>query len=346
MNPLAPEDIAFRRVSPDDLFERHFRSWIADETAGPRAAQLAAYWDDAVLAPARSVLGRSGKLFRARMTSVAWALVGGPAEQMPEELPLVVEVLHAGSLVVDDIQDQSTTRRGAPTLHRTIGVPLAINTGNLFYCWALDLLGECALPADRELALHRCAARAMLRCHHGQALDLTTKIHETAQSLVPSLVHTCTRLKAGALMELAASLGAIAAAAEADARTAVADFARELGTALQMLDDLSGVVNPKRRAKGREDLRLARPTWVWGWLARDVEAGRFAEFQRLAKVVTEGGDPEPLLDDLAEAIATRGRERVHEHLQSALRGVTDQFGPTAHLAALRQEIERLENSYV
>ena len=41
---------------------------------------------------------------------------------------------------------------------------------------------------------------------------------------------------------------------------------------LQMLDDLSGVVSPARRHKALEDLRHGRATWVWAWLARDLDA--------------------------------------------------------------------------
>jgi geranylgeranyl pyrophosphate synthase len=339
------ETNATGRPALEQLFCERFQEWVEIDSSGPRSAALEAAWKCAVLAPARCVLGEAGKQFRARLTRVSWGLAGGNLAQLPEVLPLVVEALHAGSLVVDDVQDGSETRRGQPTLHRLVGAPLAINTGNLLYCWALELLGELGLPPAVELRLHRAVAHAMLRCHQGQGLDLSVRICETPQHLVPSLVQTSTSLKAGTLLQLAARLGAVGAQGTDERVAALADFGSELGVALQMLDDLSGVLNPERRHKAAEDLRLQRPTWNWAWLARDLEREEFVELQTRARRAESDG-----VDDVLDAIAARvggaGKDRVHTHLALALRALRASCGDPPLLKLLEAEIERLESCYV
>ena len=88
--------------------------------------------------------------FRSRLVEIGWSLAGRD-DVCPPVLPLVVEVIHAGSLIVDDIQDDSPSRRRRPALHRLYGLPLALNVGNWFYFWPFQLLPALELPADVEL---------------------------------------------------------------------------------------------------------------------------------------------------------------------------------------------------
>lgn len=344
MSGLQPE-LAGESSSLAALFDRwfdqghHVAAWRASSPEMRRA------WSDAVLDPARSFLGRPGKHFRARLVTSAWMLAGGGLEQLPASLPLVIEVLHAGSLIVDDVQDDSEHRRGAPALHREIGVPLAINTGNMLYCWSLDLLSKLALPPAIELELHRRMAHAMLLCHQGQALDLSVNAFTASQAAMPAFVRATTELKAGCLMQLAAAFGAIAAGGKGERVVALATFGERLGTGLQMLDDLGSLCCERRTAKAIEDLRLARPTWIWGWLAGDLTPPAFARLQQRAAKAAHAGACEQLLPELRTLLAGRGRARVREHLGNALQSLRDALGPSAPLLALQQEIERLEQSY-
>jgi geranylgeranyl pyrophosphate synthase len=272
-------------------------------------------------------------------------LAGGDVDRLPRDLPLVVEVLHAGSLIVDDVQDDSLHRRGAPALHREIGVPLAVNTGNMLYCWALDLLATLALPPAIELELHRRMAAAMLLCHQGQALDLSVCAFTAAKSALPAIVRATTELKAGCLVRLAAELGAIAAGGQGRRVTVLARFGAQLGIGLQMLDDLGSLLSERRVAKALEDLRLGRPTWIWGWLADDLQAGEFSRLQKRAAAAARAGRPEQSLPELRELSAERGSERIRAHLAAALDSLRAALGPSAPLLALQQEIGRLEQSY-
>ncbi|HYP74915.1 MAG TPA: polyprenyl synthetase family protein [Polyangiaceae bacterium] len=302
-------------------------------------------WDAALVGPLLDFLGRPGKEFRARLVVMAWQL-SGRNQSPPAELPLIVEALHCGSLIVDDIEDQSNERRGAPALHCRYGLPRALNAGNFLYFWALELLSRLNLPPITELALHRAFSRTLLACHQGQALDLSVDVTRLEQREVLPTVSAVTQLKTGKLCELAALMGALTAGAPQSRARAIADFAQELGVGLQMLDDLGGITSERRAHKGHEDLRHARPTWPWAWAAETMAPHAFEELQKLGRAVAAGSEhPEYLAEQLRAALGGRGRVEAHNRLTTALARLSDSVPEPRALVELEHELARLEKSY-
>jgi geranylgeranyl pyrophosphate synthase len=302
-----------------------------------------AVWERALIGPAEEFLRRPGKEVRARLVEAGWQL-GGGVGPAPEALTQAIEMLHAGSLVVDDVEDDSDERRGAATLHRLYGVPVAINTGNCMYFWALARLGELPLPAEAQLAIYRAAVDTLVRCHQGQALDLGVHIGDLEQAQVAAVVAATTRLKTGALMGLAGFVGAAGAGAAPERAAAIAAFGEAAGIGLQMLDDLGSVACAARLDKGREDLRGGRPTWPWAWLADSADQLTFARLQHRARHV-DGSDCDPLAEALRLAVEAAGRAHIRAHLDGALAALTTVIGPSPALDALAAELHRLEASY-
>jgi len=338
--PLAPSASPLAELLDDD-----FQEW-PDLADSPPWTVADAIWESALLGPAREFLSRPGKSFRGNLVAAAWELGGGVPQAMPAELPLLVEILHAGSLIIDDIQDESHERRGAPTLHRQVGTPLALNTGNWMYYWPQVLLARLDLPASARLALYEQLSLCMLRCHQGQALDLSVRIFDLGPKEIPAVVATTTRLKTASLMQLAAFVGARAAGANADATRALAEFGARLGTGLQMLDDLGGILSSKRRHKGLEDLRLGRPTWPWAWLAAEASEVTFAGLLEQARDVHAGTSPDALMSALREHLAVAGPTQVQSHLADALAIVRAHFADQPAVRTIERELDRLECSYV
>lgn len=123
--------------------------------------------------PAAEYPGRGGKAIRPALCIAACRAFGG---QRDEALPsaAAIELLHNAFLVHDDIEDESTLRRGAPTLHELYGVPIALNAGDAMVLGALDLLRP-----NREVLGARMAERIVaefdLTLRHtveGQAIEL------------------------------------------------------------------------------------------------------------------------------------------------------------------------------
>jgi geranylgeranyl pyrophosphate synthase len=303
-------------------------------------------WQGALLGPLSELLRRPGKEFRSRLVEVAYEVSRAHASPpMPKGLPLLVEVLHTGSLIIDDIEDDSKYRRGRPALHVLVGVPLALNAGNWLYFMPHSLLEQLQLAPEVELRIRRIIDRSVLRCHYGQALDLSVKLGSLAQREVTDVVSLSTRLKTGSLLEMSAELGAIAAGAESGLLEALSAFGRRYGVALQMLDDLSGLYEEKRAHKGHEDLLNGRPTWPWAWLAQRLDEVSYSRLQHRAREVEARTlHPEALASTLRKQLGAPYRA-VHQQLSRALSDLETHVSSRRMLDPLAEEIERLEQAY-
>jgi geranylgeranyl pyrophosphate synthase len=225
-------------------------------------------------------------------------------------------------------------------------VPIALNAANLLYFLPLSLLDESSLGPDRKLCLHQRYTAAVVRCHHGQALDLCGRLGDLAQHEVKDAVEAATQLKTGALTELAIVLGAVAAGASADRERALARFGREIGVGLQMLDDLGGITSQRRRAKGHEDLVGGRLTWTWAWLAESLDAASWCELRALGdRVERYGTHPETLAQTMRPLLGARPKRAIHARLRGAVDTLRAEVGPSRATRALESEIELLESSY-
>ena len=334
--PVSAADVLARAVAPSALAAL----LDGDALEVPRRAL-----DAALLDPTLRFVARPGKALRARLVALGWRLGGGTGP-VPAALPTLIELIHAGSLIVDDIEDGSPERRGEPALHRRIGVPLALNAGNWLYFVPLQLLADLALPPATELALHRAMTGAMARCHLGQALDLGVRVGELPQAEVAATVRFVTTCKTGALTELGLVVGALAAGADDARRRALGRFGRRFGVALQMLDDLANVGARNDDARRFEDVRLGRPTWPWAWLAERLPPVRFGRLQRAARAVADGRlAPETLGTRLAALSDAAGRRAARASLAQALASLRRALGDAAELDALGAEVERLLVSY-
>jgi geranylgeranyl pyrophosphate synthase len=262
-------------------------------------ADFSTQFEKVLLGAARQVFARGGKKIRAQMVQFGYQVGACKSENNfdSEDLKncelgaLIIESLHAGSLIVDDIQDGSQVRRGEPTLHLQVGMPLALNVGNWMYFWPMELIRTAQLDPTVEIELYRSSHRTLLRAHFGQALDIGTSMDQVPRDDVAPLCLASLELKTGALMSLAIEIGAILAKADLATRDACQKFGHEFGVALQMFDDLGNLVfrdeSQIMRAKQLEDLYLKRPSWVWASCAKLGQAPFEAFKQAVANLPDE-----------------------------------------------------------
>jgi geranylgeranyl pyrophosphate synthase len=295
-----------------------------------------------LLSHARDFLARPSKAFRARLIESCFVLAGGAPGSVPQACLDAIELLHGGSLIIDDIQDGSETRRGAPSLHRLVGTPQAINTGNWLYFVALSRLHELEVEPARGFSILRAAHACLVRCHEGQALDLGVRVSDVKGHELSIIARTTSALKTGALVGFAARLGAEVANAPADEVLALADFGERIGIALQMLDDLGSFAAPARRAKALEDLRLERVTWVWSWARETLDD---MTFRMLARSLSRAEEHASLCERLAEASESLGRARARGAIEEACSLLRARFANRPALDGILTEVARLETSY-
>ena len=237
-----------------------------------------------LLDPLATLLHRPAKQVRARLVLAGYAygaaLAGtkGRASVCVRRFAKLLEEMHGASLVIDDIQDGSTLRRGAPTLHQSYGVPVALNAGNWLYFWQLWQIRELKLAPEAELRLTRYCLDTYLKAHFGQALDVGHRADELPQAEVADASLANMELKTGALLAFALGGGALLAGAAETSLAPIVAYGRALGVYLQMADDIGNVTNAELGAKQYEDFKQRRLSWAWAAAATELASADYARF--------------------------------------------------------------------
>jgi geranylgeranyl pyrophosphate synthase len=258
----------------------------------------------------------------------------------------IIELLHAGSLIVDDWQDESWTRRGKPCFHRLYGASLAVTAGNLLYMWPLNLIDRLAVSPDQARLMRERYQKTMEVAHYGQALDIAVSIDELPQQDISALCRWVTRHKSGTLTALALEMGAILGGAEAQVLTSLERFGSEFGCVLQNYDDIANVLGHRETAKQFEDLLLRRPSWVWALVADHYDAVGFSEFCQAVRELPT--DTRPLTAWLRDhRFAELASQRTQLKLNALMQRIANEFGawdPTIQ-KILTELCERLSHVY-
>jgi geranylgeranyl diphosphate synthase type I len=194
-------------------------------------------WVDEAFAP---VTGNGGKQLRPLLCLLATEAAGGPMDRaMPAAVAL--ELLHNFSLVHDDIEDNSATRRGHPAVWKVWGIPQAINVGDGLFALthlALAALADRDLPPERALEAIRTFDAACVALTEGQFLDMSFEAR--VDVTLDEYLHMI-RGKTATLFSVACRLGALTADAPPETVTLYARFGEYLGLAFQIQDDWLGV---------------------------------------------------------------------------------------------------------
>jgi len=166
---------------------------------------------------------------------------------------LAVECIHVYSLIHDDLpsMDDDDLRRGKPTLHRAFEEATAILAGDSLHALAFEILADEAthedpfVRADLVLELARAAGPAGMA--GGQMMDLMAG--ETDLDL--ATVTRLQQLKTGALIGWCLEAGAIMGRVPPEGRTGLRGYARDVGLAFQIVDDLIDHEGTEERAGKR-----------------------------------------------------------------------------------------------
>ena len=206
-----------------------------------------------------------GKRLRPVLALETCRMCGGrPEEALP--FACAVELVHTYSLIHDDLPclDDDDLRRGRPTNPKVYGEARAILAGDALLTAAFELVAEYGLELDagRGLRISACLGRAAgaRGMVGGQVLDMAGE----DRSLSLAEVEELQRLKTGALISAAAEIGCIVAGGSEDDLDAVRRYARDLGLAFQIRDDILDVEGDEAvlGKSVRSDARSGKSTFV------------------------------------------------------------------------------------
>jgi len=248
-----------------DLTDRILDQWaqrLRGEVAG-RDGDALAY-----------ALATPGKRVRAALLLASYRAVGGESPAVAG-VAAAVETVHTYSLVHDDLpaMDNDSLRRGRPTLHVVYGDGIAILAGDGLLTDAFALLAREPRPepsAETDATLDARKLRVVRVVAHaagspgmvgGQAVDLQAA--EARSTLDAEALDDMHRRKTGALIRASAVAGAVMGGAGEDAIAAIDEYARHLGLAFQIVDDMldvSGASSELGKTAGK-DAAAGKPTY-------------------------------------------------------------------------------------
>ena len=179
-----------------------------------------------------------------------------------------IEAIHVYSLIHDDLpcMDNDDLRHGKPTLHKAYDEATAVLAGDALHALAFEILADDATSEDpftrSELILTLGQASGMSGMAGGQMMDMVADEEGVVYDL--QAITKLQQLKTGALLAAAVEMGAILGKVPPQARMHLRAYARDIGLAFQIADDLLDVEGDIEKAGKalRKDNEQGKQTFV------------------------------------------------------------------------------------
>ncbi|MCB2049593.1 MAG: polyprenyl synthetase family protein [Novosphingobium sp.] len=224
---------------------------------------------------------------------------------------VAVESIHVYSLIHDDLpcMDDDALRHGKPTVHLTFDEATAVLAGDALHALAFEILADAAVSADPfvrvELLRTLGEASGLRGMAGGQMMDL---VAETSSFDLPTITRL-QQLKTGALLAASVEMGAILGHVPPEGRTHLRGYARDVGLAFQIADDLidrEGDASVAGKAVGKDEAAGKQTFLTLLGPDRAREQARMLVDQAIAHLADYGSEA-----DLLRAIARYIVERDH-----------------------------------
>jgi geranylgeranyl diphosphate synthase type I len=222
------------------------------------------------------MLQRGGKRIRGALTMVGYEMCGGTDRTMITRAASAIEMMHAYILMIDDIQDRSSLRRGKPTAHVQLasyhrkhklqgdadhaGISLALDAAVGGMHAAQMLFAGLNVDADLRMKAVGIVNLTMLITAHGQTYDI---MNELTPELDPQNIERAMEWKTAHYTFLnPLCVGMVLADAGCEKTDAIRQYALHAGLAFQITDDIIGVFGDESKSGKHvmDDIREGKRT--------------------------------------------------------------------------------------
>jgi len=329
-------DAIFKQYVPlaQKAIEQHLPRQFSQETLAKLFGEARYAYDaesatGSLLVPMYDLLDRGGKRWRPVLVFLVVEAFGGQQElAMP--MAYLCEIVHNGTLCVDDIEDDSKMRRGKPCVHLIYNVDVAINAGNAMYFFPLAELRELrkkgALSAETLVRAYELYSEEMINLHLGQGLDIWWHGNKGKPN-EKTYLQMCA-YKTGVLARLSARLAALLSGASEAAIHDVGIFAEAIGVAFQIQDDILNLVGEEFAAKIAvvgEDIHEGKRTIM---VLHAFEHAPKEKAQRLNEILSLHTNDEALIKEAIAIIKDAGSiEYAHQVAKKLVQDAWNSVAP-------------------
>jgi geranylgeranyl pyrophosphate synthase len=283
-----------------------------ERALGRALAELTHEVPDDVAAALLYGVTTGGKRLRPVLCVSAYEACGGPLSDAVYDLAASLEMIHAYSLMHDDLpcMDDADLRRGRPTAHREHGEDATMVAGAaLIPSAAMQALRSCeALGCSPEQGI--AVARALLEASGaggmvgGQWIDLLGE----GQALGAEELDGLHRRKTGALLQASLVMGGLAAGADEARVAALAEYGAAIGLAFQIADDiLDATQSAETLGKNPSDAELDKSTYVALYGLEEARAKAQEQVDRALAALRDADVEAPKLAALARYVIARNK---------------------------------------
>lgn len=259
-NKAALIDSVIRKYIPEK-FDQKYLEWLLGKATYKYSIEAL---NKSLAEPIWDLLNRGGKRWRPALTLLICEALGGDLEKCLDFV-IIPEVIHNGTLIIDDIEDRSELRRGKPCIHKIFGEDIAINAGNMMYFIPMIILlkNKNKYEAATLIKIYETYMQEMINVSCGQATDIAwhNGLINANNISEEEYLQMCAH-KTGCLARLAAKLGAILAGANDDVVEKIGKLAEAIGISFQIQDDIlsaSGSEFQERKGYG-DDITEGKKT--------------------------------------------------------------------------------------
>ena len=194
----------------------------------------------AIADPIWDMLDRGGKRWRPALFLLICEALGEKSDYCLD-FSIIPEVIHNGTLVIDDIEDSSEVRRGKPCTYKIFQTDIAVNAGNAMYYLPLLPLMTMGTKVSAEVQrdIYEVYVQEMINLSMGQAMDIAWhRGIANADDLDENDYLQMCAYKTGTLARMAAKMAAVLSGANKPLVEKLGRFAESIGVAFQMQDDI------------------------------------------------------------------------------------------------------------
>jgi geranylgeranyl diphosphate synthase type I len=269
----------------------------------------------AIAEPIWDMLDRGGKRWRPALFLLICEALGEKADDCVD-FAMIPEVVHNGTLVIDDLEDSSEVRRGKPCTYKIFGVDIAVNAGNAMYYLPLIPLIEKRnqLSPEKLRDMYEIYVQEMINLSMGQAMDIAWHrgLADADNLNEEDYLQMCA-YKTGTLARMAAKLAAVLCGADRGLVEKLGAFAESIGVAFQMQDDILDLTG-KEFAVGKGglggDITEGKRSLI---VIRTLQTASAQDRQRLLQILQMHTSDQKLRDD---AIAIMQKNNAFEYVRN------------------------------